>query len=300
MKRKYGVRVKSVSGIVEVLMSIRYMLYMLFDPPSLRKSKYYRELKKLQLTGNRSLFLDRQAEIKEFFGVTTFYLLNYYLKYGFPNTERFKWHIERAFEGSTRPGQLKKAYDSVSFDYTIRLMLAYERYSMIIPYLGYLIEDSGKSLSEFKVLDYGCGVSDIGLLFSSFGAEVTIADLDNLRLDFTIWRFKKRGFHPKVVRIPDTEAYPKLPESTFDLIIATELFEHVRDPLRLLKNFTKALTNSGYLFDSMGGKFERDRRPQHLKEAFKIGQSKDYKEFYNKHYVQLSPKELPYLFKKKI
>ena len=179
-------------------------------------------------------------------------------------------------------------------------MLAYERYSLITDYLDFVIKNSGKTLGGFKVLDYGCGVSDVGLLFASFGAKVTICDLDNSRFDFTISRFTKRGLNPKTIRVTNTEVYPELPESEFDLIIVTELFEHVRDPLKLLNSLTKALKGSGYLFDSMGGKFERDDRPHHLKEAFKIGNSKEYKEYYDIHYIHLSPKKgLNYLFKKR-
>ena len=279
--------------------SLVFIKSLLSDPPSIR-TKWYRDIKKTQLDQRRPLYLDRQGEIKSFFAVTDSHLLGHYLSHGFPNTDRFKNHYLRAFYGNTGPGKLKNAYDNTVFDYTLRLMLAYERYSMITDYLDALVQDSGMGLSQFRVLDYGCGVSDIGLLFSSFGAEVTICDLDNSRFDFTLWRFHRRGFNPETVRITDTELYPELPEAKFDLIIATELFEHVRDPLKLLKNFTCALKAGACLFDSMGGVFQRDDRPHHLKEAFEIGRSVEYAEFYDSHYIHLSPgKALRYLFKKR-
>jgi len=297
--KKYPLLLHFVRFFYRLSSSFKLPIYILFDPESIR-TKWYRKIKKMQLNKNKPLFLDRQSEIKKFFNVNNLYLLKHYIKYGFPNTDRFKQHYLQAFKGSTGPNKLKKAYDSVSFDYTLRLMLTYERYSMITGYLDFMIKDSGKNLGEFKVLDYGCGVSDIGLLFSSFGTEVTICDLDNKRFNFVVWRFNKRGFNPETIRVDDTEVYPELPRLKFDLIIATEIFEHVRDPLRLLKNFTESLKSGGYLFDSMGGNFERDDRPHHLKEAFEIGQSKKYVDFYNEHYVHLFPKkELCYLFKKR-
>ena len=281
--------------------SLVFAKSLLLDPPTIR-NKYYGEIKKTQIDKSIPLFLDRQHEIREFFNISSFYLLKYYSKYGFPNTDRFKeYYISNFFEGNTTSDKLKQAYDSACFPYTLRLMLAYERYSIITDYLDFMIKDSCKNLNEFNVLDYGCGVSDIGLLFASFGAEVTICDLDNKRFDFTVWRFKKRGFNPEKMRVTDTEVYPELPESKFDLILATEIFEHVRNPFKLLKSFTKSLKDGGYLFDSMGGKFERDDRSHHLKESFKIGNSKEYKEYYNAHYIHLSPqKGLNYLFKKLI
>ena len=297
--KKYPLLLHFAKFFYQLSSSFKLPIYILVDPASIR-TKWYRKIKKIQLNKNKPLFLDRQSEIKEFFNVNDFYLLKHYLKYGFPNSDRFKQHYLQAFKDSTGPNELKKAYDSVSFDYTSRLMLTYERYSMITGYLDFMIKDSGKNLSEFKVLDYGCGVSDIGLLFSSLGAGVTICDLDNKRFDFLVWRFKKRGFNPEAIRVKDTEVYPVLPRLKFDLIIATELFEHVRNPLKLLKNFTESLKSGGYLFDSMGGNFERDDRPHHLKEALEIGQSKKYIEFYNRHYIHLLPKkELRYLFKKR-
>lgn len=278
--------------------SLSFLKSLLFDPATI-KNKWYKEIKKTQLTKNKPLYLDRQSEIEEYFNVDFLYLIRHYFKYGFPNTDRFKEHYLQAFYGNTDPNKLKNAYDSCSFDYTLRLMLAYERYSMITDYLDFIIEDSGHNLTDFNVLDYGCGVSDIGLFFASFGAMVTICDLDNIRFDFTVWRFKRRGYNPKTIRITDTEIYPELPEAEFDLIIATELFEHVRDPLTLLQNFTKALKRGGYLFDSMGGNFERDDRPHHLREAFKIGQSKEFQEFYSEHYIHVFPKKIRFLFKKR-
>ena len=296
MKQKFVKIIKKCLGLFH---SVNFIWHLFFDPSTI-KNKWYREIKRTQISEVKPLFLDRQNEIKEFFHVNNLYLLKYYLKYGFPNTDKFKEHYLLAFKDNTEENKLKKAYDSIPFDYTLRLMLNYERYSMITEYLDFIIIDSGKKLGEFEVLDYGCGVSDIGLFFASFGAKVTICDLDNSRFDFTLCRFKNRGFTPETIRIIDTEIYPELPESKFDLVIATEVFEHVRNPLELLKNITKAINKGGYLFDSMGGNFERDDRPHHLKEAFKIGNSNEFIEFYNKKYIHTFPtKNLNYLFKKR-
>jgi len=179
-------------------------------------------------------------------------------------------------------------------------MLSYERFSMIIPYLDFIIKDAKKPIDKFKILDYGCGASDIGLLFSSNGANATIADLYDEKFKFTIWRYNKRSLFPDIIKINNISDYPELPKNKFDLIIATELFEHVRDPLKLLKNFTNALKTGGYLFDSMGGNFERELVGDHLEDSIKIGNSKEYKDYYQNHYKHIFPKkELKYLFKKK-
>lgn len=294
---KYSYLLNPLNAISKSINRSICPVYIFFEPLSI-KNKWYKSIKRTQLDSRNPLFMDRQKEIKEYFNKSNLNLAVYYLKNGWPNSNRFKHYYIKSFEGKTGPDKLKNAYDSIGFAYTLRLMLAYERYSMICDYLDCMISDSNKNLDQFDVLDYGCGVSDIGLLFSLFGSKVTIADLDNDRFNFVIWRFHRRGYNPQVIRISSTEIYPELPESKFDLIIATELFEHVRDPMKLLSNFTKSLKRGGYLFDSMGGRFERDDRPHHLNEAFKIGQSRRYREYYENNYLQLSPNDLPYLFKR--
>ena len=125
--------------------------------------------------------------------------------------------------------------------------------------------------------------------------------MDNKRFDFVLERFKRRGYEPVAIKIKDTEIFPELPENAYNLIIATELFEHVRDPLRLLKNFTKALKSGGYLFDSMGGKFDRDNRPHHLREAFRIGNTIEYKTYYHRFFKHLTPAlGMRFLFQKRL
>jgi len=272
---------------------------MLFDPPSILNN-WYGAVKQTQINKSRSIFFDRMSEIEDYFGVSSAFLLKYFIKNGLPGTDKFKNHYLKSFMGNVTPEKLKYAYDRISFDYTLRLMLAYERYSLIIGYLDYIQKDSDMRLDELNILDYGCGAADIGLLFCTLGANVTLCDLDNTRFDFVVYRFTRRGYEPGVIKILNTESYPELPENFFDLIIATELFEHVRDPLQLLENFIKSLKNRGYLFDSMAGKFERDDRPHHLKEAFEIGKSEKYQNFYKRNFKQLFPGDgLKFLFKKR-
>ncbi len=273
--------------------------YLFYDPPKI-KGDWYEQIKELQIDPRKPLFADRLNEIKAYFHTNNLFHLKYHILHGPPSSDRFKRHYFHAFEGGVGPERLKAAYDSIPLDYTIRLMLAYERFSMITDYLDFLVHDSNRELDTFHILDYGCGVSDIGLLFSSMGAQVTICDLDNSRLDFVIDRFHQRGYAPTVIRVSDTETYPDLPSDEFDLIVATELFEHVRDPLKLLQNFSSALRKGGYLFDSMGGVFEKDHRPHHLREAESIGNSEEYKLYYSHSFEHITLKDnLRYLFKKK-
>lgn len=274
----------------------------MFDPSALKiDPELYKLIKNLQLNPKIPLFRDRLHEIEEFFSISHFGLIKYYLtKGGFPNTPKAGQVLIDFFEHrTTTDKELKEAYTDAAFHYSVRLMLGYEKFRFIIPYVNLIKSNTEIPLKDFKVLDYGCGLADMSLLFAALGAKVTLVDLDDKKYEFAIWRFKKRGYKPNVIKIKNTADYAELPKSEYNLIFATEIFEHVRDPLILLKNLTKSLNVNGFMIDSMGGVFERELVGDHLEEALKIGKSKEYSKYYNEHYKQiLMKKELPCLFKR--
>jgi 2-polyprenyl-3-methyl-5-hydroxy-6-metoxy-1,4-benzoquinol methylase len=279
-----------------------YIKTLILDPHHLKQSnKWYTAIKNTQIEKGIPLFLDRQREIQRYFKKNNLDLLRYFLSNGCPNSKKFENKLSSFFQNRTkRDSQLKEAYKKAAYHYSLRLMIAYERYSYIIPYMNQLKKQLNKPIKKWRVTDYGCGVSDCGLLFSSLGARVTIVDLDDEKLDFTRLRFSSRGLQVKVLKIESPDQYPALPKKQ-DLIIATEVLEHVRDPFQLLKNFHKALHIHGLLFDSMGGIFSRDFKSKgdHLKEAYQIGNSNMYTNFYQQHFYQLKLKrEKSFLFKK--
>lgn len=249
---------------------------------------WYDEIKKTQLRKRLPLFLDRQLEVSEFFKISPLYLMCYFYRNSLPHTKKYKNRLMSVFEGNTESDNaLTKAYDKSSFGYAVRLMLAYERYSFIIPFMDFIF-DNLRPIENIKVLDYGCGVSDIGILFASSGARVTIADLDNKKLEFTIWRYRRRQLNSNVVKIKSCQDYPTFTKSEFDLIIATEIFEHVRAPLLLLKNLSHALRKGGFLLDTSDGKIEeKDIGAEHLQEAINTGYSREYKECYKNNYRRI-------------
>lgn len=288
----------------ELFPQVVYIANLLKDPSYIKKNLYwYDKIKQLQIRRKSVLFADRQSEVKKFFKIDNIHLFRYYLKYGFPNSVRFKKNLDNFFiHKQENDDDLKKAYDEASFHYSLRLMLAYERYNKIIPYVDFLISEFKKPIKEFKILDYGCGISDIGLLLAFLGANVTIADLDDKKFQFAIWRFKIRNLYPEVIRIKNIKEYPKLTKSKYDLIVSTEVFEHIRDPLKLLKNLTDALRLNGFLFATRV-RNEEERFSigyvGHLKEAFEILQSDAYRKYSIEHYDRIIVTgRYSYLFKK--
>jgi SAM-dependent methyltransferase len=287
----------------EFLLSSAFIKRLLYDQPHIRQSKWKSLIKKTQLTPAIPLFRDRESEFMTFFNISRTGLYSLYLSHGFPNTRRLKCYLESFFEGRTASDKLKTAYENAAFYYSLRLMLAFERYSMISDYLDTLSEVSGKSVASlhgWRVLEYGCGVSDIGLLLGMLGADVTICDLEDKKLAFAEWRHQKRNIDVEVIPVDNTEIIPYLGKEIYDLIIVAEVFEHVRDPLLLLRSLTASLKSKGLLFDSMGGRFEREPGGDHLTEALMIGNSDDYLTFYQENYSKVSSSgKLQYLFQYK-
>jgi len=275
-----------------------YYANLVYDKPIYKSLHHYSEIKKLQLDEKIPIFLDRQYEITSFFGVNNFYLFYYFMKNGYPQTSRFKKKLYSFFHDRTNDDKsLKKAYENSSFCYSVRLCLAYQKYSLISVYLDFILTSLKKPISSLKVLDYGCGISDIGLLFAKLGANVTIADLDNKKFDFAKWRYEKRKLPFTFIPIKEPSDIPILERSRYDLVIIIEVFEHVRDPFSLLKMLTVSLKKDGLLFDSMAGSFDRLVEGDHLAESIKIGNSKEYRSYFSAYYRQVLKKG-GYLFKK--
>lgn len=267
---------------------------LLIDPHHLQEDqRFYKRIKALQINKKISFFLDRQLEINNFFNLRPKQILSHYLEHGFPNSRKFSAHLSSYFpKNKISEKRLFTAYKKSAFDYSLRLMLAYERFSYFQPYFKYLQKKINAGKGAWKVLDYGCGVSDVGLLLSALGCQVTLVDIDDLKLAFACFRFKKRKFKVKCFPLKNISQLPRFRQK-YDLIIASEIFEHVPDPLLLLKHFYHYLTPQGYLFDSMGGRFERsNKKGDHLQQASAIGNSESFKKYYKNHFQQLT------LFKK--
>jgi SAM-dependent methyltransferase len=265
----------------DLILAVAFLKRLLMDQRHIRRSPLRDEIKRLQRNPRIPLFLDRQRELTTFFGLGWRDLISLYASAGSPNSVGFRQHLDSCFAGRTSPGLLKGAYEDAAMLYSMRLMLAFERYSMLVPYMAFLPSGAGPG-SAIDVLDYGGGVSDIGLLLAGRGARVTLCDLDDAKLSFAAWRYRVRGFELTTLPVTDPETLPVFPAESYDLIVTTEIFEHLRDPLAALTNVARALRMGGCLFDSMGGVFHRDEQGDHLPEAMAIGTSGEYRSAYGR------------------
>ncbi len=141
-------------------------------------------------------------------------------------------------------------------DLTVRnweLGLAFQ-HSKIATYLNSFIDDVP------IIVDYGSGLGYISYEICKLhpNAKVHLVDIDNKVLSFTEYRFKKQDYD--VCKIPISsvdEYYPELP--AHNICIATEVVEHLEDPLKFLRNIRNSLLDNGVVFGNFDDHAEEEQ-----------------------------------------
>lgn len=248
-------------------------------------SPHYNIIRDIQINKNNTIMKDRYEEIAHFFEKKPIDMLLYFIKNGTPNTTYFRMKLENYFINNTAENQLFTAYQKSDFHYALRLMLRYHNYNIgfkVIDILKTIHSKSEIASTEFRILDYGCGVADPSLVLSKKGFDVTISDLNTLKFDFARWRFDSRKLRYKALPVETTEESPILEENFYDVVILVELLEHTRNPLAFLKCFVNSLKKRGILYDSLGPVYKHGVGGEHLIEAKLIAGSPSYSEYFSK------------------
>ena len=264
---------------------------LLKDKNSDLTSPYYSDMKELQINRNNTIVKDRYEETACFFEKKPIDMLLYFIRNGTPNTTYFRMKLEDYFTDNTAPNQLFAAYQKSDFHYANRLMLRYHNYSIgfkVIDALKRIHPKSEMVSSEFKILDYGCGVADPSLILSKKGFDVTISDLNTPKFALARWRFDQRELRYRALPIENTEAPPVLQENFYDAVILAQLLEHTRNPSFFLKHFANSLRKGGILYDSLGPTHKHGVGGDHLIEARLIVDDPSYSEQFNKMFLPLS------------
>lgn len=113
-------------------------------------------------------------------------------------------------------------------------------------------------------LDFGSGVGSGGLLFCRADIDTTLADISTTLLDFARWRFHLRGLPARFLDLNTTA----LPEVSFDMILAMDVFEHLVEPVEVAERLWHALKPGGLLFARIHAEADPSH-PQHIVEDFR-------------------------------
>jgi 2-polyprenyl-3-methyl-5-hydroxy-6-metoxy-1,4-benzoquinol methylase len=146
-------------------------------------------------------------------------------------------------------------------------MLRYTRYDKSMELVYYFNQKyKNNDRKQIKVLDYGCGVADYALSFGVYGYHITLSDIEGGAIEFAKWRCKKRNLEYGFIPVNASNMYPEFGQQ--DIIVAGEVLEHIREPLRTVRAFYNALPSGGYLWVSDYPYREKRIGGGHLKEAF--------------------------------
>ena len=110
--------------------------------------------------------------------------------------------------------------------------------------------------SSRKILDFGCGIGQDGILFAEAGFEVTLADLPGKTFDFAKWRVERRGLKIKLVNSDELS-------QKYDAILCFDVLEHLWEPREIVEYLCNHLSDNGILL--VTAHFERTEiHPMHL------------------------------------
>jgi len=94
-----------------------------------------------------------------------------------------------------------------------------------------------------RVLDVGCGSAWVATHFASQGAEVYSMDISTVNPQRAVAKYPFQGHYGVVADV----FHLPFQENTFDLIVASEIIEHVDDPALFLEKLLPALAPGGVL-----------------------------------------------------
>ena len=122
----------------------------------------------------------------------------------------------------------------------LRLMIDYDRYdeaNSLVKYFHNKID-----FLKMRVLDFGSGAGDYGVLFAKLGCQVTFYDFTDLLICPQV-RCKRLNLNASFKICPDETIL----NEKYDLIIFSEVLEHIDDPLTILKDCkTKFIFSTAY------------------------------------------------------
>ena len=102
-----------------------------------------------------------------------------------------------------------------------------------------------KNVEDISVLEVGCGEGGITLPLASLGCKVKAFDIEKKSAEYLQSRINIDEIENITVSVDNGYTFDD--GESYDIIIVSEVFEHVLEPLRLLSNITIRMVKGSYL-----------------------------------------------------
>jgi 2-polyprenyl-3-methyl-5-hydroxy-6-metoxy-1,4-benzoquinol methylase len=173
-------------------------------------------------------------------------------------------HLRHEWQESDEPDQRAKIENFYESPTTIYELIGWHTLQDDTGPLAYVLGlDIARAHHIRTCLDFGSGVGSGALLFAHQGITVTLADISTTLLDFAAWRFARRGLPAQRIDLKRAA----LPDASFDMILAMDVFEHLAEPEQVVEQLWRALRPGGLLFARIHAEEDPDR-PQHIVRDF--------------------------------
>ena len=112
-----------------------------------------------------------------------------------------------------------------------------------------------KKRDEITILDFGCGLAheSRGMAHAFLGlnkpCRLLLADIPTIRKEFVLWLCQQNGIDATFFDCCAERPIPAFPK--YDLLVATEVFEHVYDPVKYFDALNGNLNEGGLIFTNV-------------------------------------------------
>ncbi len=130
-------------------------------------------------------------------------------------------------------------WGQISWNAKKRNLFTLGLYKMIVRKAG--------EINDKKILDIGCGDGVLTHMLASCGSEVTGLDSSEEAISFA--RDKTRGERGLVFQVGDAYKLP-FDDGKFDIVVSSELIEHLQNPTIFLKEISRVWNGNGPLIIS--------------------------------------------------
>lgn len=142
-----------------------------------------------------------------------------------------------------------------------------------------------KDSFPLTTFEFGCGSADLSIYLAKNGANVSICDVKGGNIEPARKHFLLRSLKVNCIESTPSNPIPSV-DGPFDLIMAVEVLEHIRNPFKLLELIDKCLSDNGVVLLGSFPFVDTITGGDHLKEA--VSQRTELKKWINSHWTLLT------------